>query len=82
MAQIKDRNLAMECLYKALKAHPLHPAYLDSLGVFYSMQGDYVKSYKAFTQAIKQAPDNSEILEHLQDNLERYKGTKKIILPK
>ncbi len=78
----KDKGLAMECLLKALKAKPLHPAYLDSLGVFYSTQGDYTRSYQALSKAIKQAPDNSEIFEHLQDTLEKYKGTRKIIVPK
>ena len=61
-----DKELAFNCLAKAVRARSENPAYLDSLGVYYARQGDMQRAHKALLRALRRAPYNSEILEHLR----------------
>ncbi len=62
----EDRPYALSCLYQALKTQPNHPAYLDSLGVYYMKKGDETRAKKALGEALKKAPENMEILDHVR----------------
>ena len=64
-----DKKLAFACLAKALRSHSDNPAYLDSLGVYYAVTGDQTRARQALYRALQQAPENSEILEHLSKYL-------------
>lgn len=62
-----DRNQAFDCLKRAIQRKPDHPAYLDSFGVFLAKQGDRERARKALLKALQRAPENQEILGHLQE---------------
>ena len=64
-----DHKLSFACLSKALRSQSHNPAYLDSIGVYYAIMGDKQRARKALAHALRRAPDNSEILEHLREYL-------------
>lgn len=57
---------ALQSLSKAITRRPDHPAYLDSLGVYFAQNGDRQRARRALEKALKQAPENGEILDHLK----------------
>jgi Flp pilus assembly protein TadD len=64
-----DREEAFACLKKAIQKKPDHPAYLDSFGVFLAKQGDRQRARRALLKALQRAPENQEILGHIQELL-------------
>ena len=66
----EDAAEAFACLKKAVASEPGHPAYLDSLGFFLGKQGNKESAQRAFQKALRRAPRNAEILDHLKDVLE------------
>ena len=68
-SQPEERKQALAYLSRVLKKRPSHPAYLDSLGVYYAIEGDMERARKALDRALEQAPDNSEIMEHMRQYL-------------
>ena len=64
--EAEERKKALHYLQKVLKKHPSHPAYLDSLGIYYAVEGDMERARHTLGRALEQAPDNGEIMEHIQ----------------
>jgi tetratricopeptide (TPR) repeat protein len=62
-----DMAQAFAHLKDAVSEKPDHPAYLDSLGVLLARQGEKERARKAFLKALRKAPGNAEILDHLKD---------------
>lgn len=62
-----DLPQAFAHLRDAVSRKPDHPAYLDSLGVLLAKQGEKERAKKAFLKALRRAPENAEILDHLKD---------------
>lgn len=65
-----ERNEAFDCLKRVIQKKPDHPAYLDSFGVFLAKQGDRPRARKALLKALQRAPENQEILGHIQELLD------------
>lgn len=65
-----DFPRAFAHLKDAVAKKPDHPAYLDSLGVLLAKQGNKESARKAFLKALRRAPENAEILDHLKDLLD------------
>ncbi len=65
-----ERDEAFDCLKRVIQKKPDHPAYLDSFGVFLAKQGDGPRARKALLKALQRAPENQEILQHIQDYLD------------
>lgn len=65
-----DLPQAFAHLRDAVSRKPDHPAYLDSLGVLLVKQGEKERAKKAFLKALRKAPENAEILDHLKDIIE------------
>ena len=68
-SQAETRKEALGYLQKTIKKNPSHPAYLDSLGVYYALEGDMERARKHLGKALEQAPDNNEIIEHIRHYL-------------
>ena len=64
-----DRDEALRLLTGALRQKPDYPAYLDSLGVLLDKKGKKDQARKALMKALKRAPGNTVILDHLKDLL-------------
>lgn len=54
-------------LKKAITLSPTSAAYLDSLGVYLYKQGQHAAARAAFEKALRFAPDNTLILDHLRE---------------
>ena len=67
---------AMALIKSALEKKPKEPAYLDSLGWVYYKKGMYDKAYPLLKEALKGAPEEDEIKEHMKAVLEKL-GIKK-----
>lgn len=65
-----ERNEAYDCLKQVIQRKPDHPAYLDSFGVFLAKQGDGPRARKALLKALQRAPENQEIIAHIQEYLD------------
>ncbi|TCK62079.1 tetratricopeptide repeat protein [Seleniivibrio woodruffii] len=63
---------------KALAAKPNEPAYLDSLGWILYKQGKYKDAYVYQKKAVKLAPEEQEIVEHMKAIMKKL-GIKKTI---
>lgn len=61
-----EQEEAYVCLKKAIAKKPDHAAYLDSFGVFLGKAGKTESARKALGKALRQQPESSIILEHLQ----------------
>jgi tetratricopeptide (TPR) repeat protein len=66
----EEQSEAYRLLTGALKKKPDYPAYLDSLGVYLSRKGEKEHARKALMKALKRAPRNTIILDHLKGVLE------------
>ena len=64
-----DYDEAARCLTRAVREKPDHPAYLDSLGVLLARQGDRDRAQKALYLALRGAPENQEIMDHIRSFL-------------
>lgn len=73
----EDQKEAMACITRALKSDPTNPAYMDSLGMMYMESGDFDRASRALQQALGRLPDNQEIVEHLQELMDRKKKLRK-----
>ena len=56
---------AIELVQRALKVEPGNPSYLDSLGWAFVKQGNLAEAEKPLSDAAKQMPENSVVLDHL-----------------
>ncbi|MEQ9364948.1 MAG: tetratricopeptide repeat protein [Leptospirales bacterium] len=65
-----ERNEAYAALKRVIQKKPDHPAYLDSFGVFLARQGDRPRARKALLKALQRAPENQDILNHIQEFLD------------
>ncbi len=65
----EEQQEAYDCLKKVISRSPDHPAYLDSFGVFLAKKGQKEHARKALMKALKRAPNNTEILQHLKELL-------------
>jgi len=65
----EEHDEAYRYLVKALKQRPDHPAYLDSFGMLLAKKGQKENARKALMKALKQSPQNAEILGHLKEIL-------------
>ncbi len=64
-----EETEALRCLKRVIELKPDYPAYLDSFGVFLSKKGQKEGARKALLKALRKAPDNSVILDHLKELL-------------
>lgn len=64
--QEKDLTKALSLCKQAVKISPKSPACLDSLGWVYYKMGLYEDSLKYLSKAEENAPDNTEISEHIK----------------
>jgi len=65
----EDMGEASNCLKRVLQLKPDYPAYLDSFGVFLGKRGQKENARKALMKALRKAPENAEILQHLKEVL-------------
>ncbi len=69
---------ATEYISKALEAEPDNPAYLDSMAWVLYRKGKYKEAYEYLKKAIKQTPDEEEMIKHLKAILKALKMNKTI----
>lgn len=67
--QKKNFQKAHELISLALRKEPDNPAYLDTLGMLLFHRGNATSARQALKKALKIAPKNSEILNHLSEIL-------------
>ncbi|ADD66873.1 Tetratricopeptide TPR_2 repeat protein [Denitrovibrio acetiphilus DSM 12809] len=67
---------AEEMISRALKQNPEEPAYLDSMAWVYYQQGKYQKAFDYQKRALKMAPDEQELIDHMKAIMKKL-GIKK-----
>ncbi|MBX7057325.1 MAG: tetratricopeptide repeat protein [Leptospirales bacterium] len=60
----QEQQEAFAHLSKAVARKPDHSAYLDSLGVYYTRNGDARRARQALERALQRSPESGEILDH------------------
>ena len=69
---------AEELIKAALKKKPREAAYLDSMAWVYYQKGEYKKAYEFQVKALKGAPEEDEIIRHMNEILKKLGSDKTI----
>lgn len=65
LAQLDERDKAIDALQKVLSMKPDYPGVHKVLGDLYFAKKDYDNAMEAYEQAVAKTPDDAEMLEHL-----------------
>ena len=69
----EEKKKSLSYIIAALKKEPLQASYLDSLGTYYYEMEDYERAFQALGKALRIAPEEPEILEHMRNLIQKIK---------